>query len=148
MKYGHAKALRNVVRRLNEREGVRSTLGFISEMPTVALSGDEWDKYPYLLAVRNGVIDLTDGTLRNGSPTDLLRTACPNNWEGIDAPCPQFQKFLAEILDGNQELIAFVQRLFGYGLIGEVIHHILGNHELQRAQRQRYPTGDALLGTG
>ena len=46
VKYGHAKALRNVVRRLNEREGVRSTLGFISEMPTVALSGDKVGQVP------------------------------------------------------------------------------------------------------
>ena len=119
------KAMRRVVRRLNEHEGVRSTIGFLSTMPSVALSGDEWDRYPYLLAVRNGVIDLKTGKLRNGHPDDMLRTACPAMWEGIDAPCPQFETFLMEIFNGDQTLVAFIQRLLGYGLIGEVIHHIL-----------------------
>jgi len=96
---------------------------------SLAIAGDEWDSDPWLLACQNGVINLRDGSFRPGLPADLIKTAAPVEWRGIDCPCPNFEKFIAEILvtdtyEPDLEMVSFLQRLLGYGLIGQVIEHI------------------------
>jgi putative DNA primase/helicase len=40
------------------------------------------------------------------------------------AECPRFLQFLVEIMDGDWDMIRFLQRLFGYCLIGKMRDHI------------------------
>lgn len=89
------------------------------------LVGDEWDRFPYLLAVSNGVIDLKTGGFRPGRPDDYIKTAAPAEWRGINAECPTWERSLNEIFDGDSELVGYMWRLLGYGLIGEAILHIV-----------------------
>ncbi len=92
---------------------------------TLACTGNEWDKDPWLLAVVNGVIDLKTGTLSPGNPADYIKTASPTAWQGINEPCPVWDQFIADIFGKDVELIAFVHRLFGYGITGLSVLHIL-----------------------
>ena len=92
---------------------------------SLAISGDEWDQNPYLIACPNGVIDLQNNEFRDGRPEDYIKTSCPTKWLGEDEPSPRWCRFLEEIFGGDLELIAYVKRLLGYGIIGVVIHHIL-----------------------
>jgi putative DNA primase/helicase len=89
------------------------------------LKGNEWDRVPNVLACTNGVVDLRTGALRPGRPADYLKTACPTEYQGIDAPCLTWLRFLSEVFAGDQDLIDYLQRLFGYSLLGSVIEHIL-----------------------
>ena len=91
---------------------------------TLGITGNEWDLDPWLLAVKNGVIDLKTGKLRPGKPEDFIKTAAPTEWKGLNAPCPIWEKFLGEIFGGDKQLKAFVQRLLGYGITGLAILHI------------------------
>lgn len=77
-----------------------------------------WDEDAWLLGVQNGVVDLKTGDLRPGNPTDWIRIVAPTEWQGIDAPAPLWEKTLLEIHGGNTELVAFEQRLYGYGITG------------------------------
>src|SRR5579885_1710007 len=82
-----------------------------------------------VLACANGVLDLQTGELHVGKPEDYLRTAIPTAWTGLDTPAPRFQQFLQEVFQDKPEsertvLIAFVQRLLGYSITGELSHHI------------------------
>jgi putative DNA primase/helicase len=86
--------------------------------PSLALTGEEWDRHPMLLGCSNGVIDLTSGEHRPGRPTDYIKTFAPTPWLGLDAPAPLWAKFLAEIFAGDQEIISYIQRLLGYGITG------------------------------
>jgi len=115
-----AKALRGAKRNANVLTFVQSEMGITSEL---------WDTHPWLLAVPNGVIDLRSGQCRQGEPSDYLRTVCPTAWTGIETPCPRFERFLQEIFEDKpdkerEELIAFLQRLLGYGITGSVEHHL------------------------
>jgi putative DNA primase/helicase len=101
---------------------VNSVLGFAKGI--LGITGEEWDKNPWLLAVANGVIDLQQGKLRPGQPGDYIRTVSPTIWRGINEPAPRFEQFIGEIFDNNQQIGAFVQRLLGYGITGLVIEHI------------------------
>jgi putative DNA primase/helicase len=92
---------------------------------SLAISGNEWDQNPYLIACPNGVLDLNQMEFRPGRPEDYIKTFCPTEWRGGDEPAPRFCKFLKEILGDDLELIAYSKRLLGCGIIGLVIHHIL-----------------------
>lgn len=90
---------------------------------SLAMSGDEWDCNPWLLGCLNGVIDLQTGELAAGSPDDFIKTIAPVEYHGIHTPAPVFDRFVSEIFDHETELIAFIQRLLGYGVSGCTNYH-------------------------
>lgn len=90
----------------------------------IAIRGDEIDHDPWLLACANGVLDLRTGLLKPGRPGDYIVKASPVEWEGIDAPCPIWEKALLEIMDGDEEMVAYLARLFGYGITGLTSEHV------------------------
>lgn len=91
---------------------------------SLVISGDEWDLKPWLLPCPNGILDLTTGDLRDGKPEDYLRAACPTDYNP-QATAPRWEQALHEIFAGDQELIAFVQRVLGMALVGEAVEHKL-----------------------
>jgi putative DNA primase/helicase len=87
-------------------------------------SGEDWDSDPYLLAVKNGVIDLRKGTLRAGRPEDRITLQSQVPFDP-SATCPRWEQFLHEILGGDEEVIRFVQRALGYCLTGATTEQCL-----------------------
>lgn len=96
-----------------------------SSRPKIAFDGNNWDLDPWLLAVENGVIDLKTGILYDGKPDQYIRAYAPVKWKGINEKCPKWDKFQKEITGGNEEIIDFKRRLFGYSLVGASVEHIL-----------------------
>lgn len=114
--------LKSRVAKLRSKSGRFNCLHFAKtnrESP-LAIRGDEIDRDPWALPMANGVLDLKTGVLRPGRPEDYLMKASPVEWKGIDAPCPSWEKFMLEILDGDADMVAFLRRAFGYGITGLV----------------------------
>jgi putative DNA primase/helicase len=86
----------------------------------LAIKGDELDTQPWLFPCKNGVIDLRTGKLKPGRPEDYLSLASPIEFKGVDEPAPIWERSLLEIFNGNQDLVDYLQRLFGYGMTGIV----------------------------
>ena len=86
----------------------------------LAITGEEFDNKPMLFPCSNGVIDLETGRLHDGRPGDFLSLASPVPFLGIDAPAALWDKSIHEIFNGNEDLIAYLQRLFGYAMTGLV----------------------------
>jgi putative DNA primase/helicase len=124
------KGFNKRVNRLYADRGRTNCLKFARTIKTpLAIRGDEIDQKPYLLAVKNGVIDLKTGELRPGQLNDYLMKASPVEFKGIDAPCPEWEKFLSNVFENQKaksrpEIVNFIQRLMGYVLIGNVSEHI------------------------
>lgn len=78
---------------------------------------DEFDREPMLLNVENGTIDLTTGQLRPHNPDDHISKLAPVRFDP-DATCPRWLAFLEQIFEGDQERIAYLQRVLGYCLTG------------------------------
>ena len=94
----------------------------------IAITGEEFDSKPMLFPCANGVIDLETGRLKPGRPGDFLSMASPVAFEGIDTPALLWEKTLLEIFGGNADLVAYIQRLFGYamtGLVNEKVFPVL-----------------------
>ena len=86
------------------------------------------DKQHYIKACPNGVIDLRTGELRPGKPDEYILNAVATEYDhallALDDPCPETNAFLLRSMDGDQELVDFIWRLLGYGLITERRDHI------------------------
>ncbi len=86
--------------------------------PGVPIKFDAFDRHPHLLNVSNGMIDLRTGQL---VPHD--RDAFSTHVLDIDfdpsATCPVFERFVADVLAHDAELIEYVQRAIGYASTGE-----------------------------
>jgi putative DNA primase/helicase len=89
----------------------------------LGITGEEWDRDPWLLGCLNGVLELQTATHRPGKPEDFIKTVAPVEWKGPDEPAPTWEKFQFEVADGDRDLIRFKQRFYGYCLTGETTHH-------------------------
>jgi putative DNA primase/helicase len=81
----------------------------------------EWDPEPWLLGTANGVVDLRTGELRPAEPRDLVRSHTSTPLLDLDAEPQRFIQFLNEIFEDKpqrEELIGFLQRVLGMGLVG------------------------------
>jgi putative DNA primase/helicase len=92
---------------------------------SLGIAGLGWDADPWVIGCPNGVVDLKTGELRQGKPTDYIKTVAKAEWTGIDTPCPAWERFLVEVFNGDNEIITYIQTLFGYGLIGDTPLHII-----------------------
>lgn len=92
-----------------------------SEMPILPA---ELDADPWLLNVRNGTVDLRTGTLRPHQREDLITKLAPVDYDP-EADCPTWLEFLATVMDGREELCAFLQLAFGYALTGLTTEQVL-----------------------
>lgn len=81
------------------------------------LGVDQLDQEPWLLNVKNGTLDLRSGLLRPHRREDWLTKLSPVAFDPA-ATCPRWEAFLARIMDGNDNLIRFLQRAVGYTLTG------------------------------
>ncbi len=121
-----AELLRRRVNRLRSQAGRLRCLDFAktNSVAPLAIRGDEIDRAPWMLPVANGVIDLRTGDLTAGRPEDYLLRYSPIRWEGIDAPCPEWERYVTEVMGDDPEMAAFLQRVFGYGITGLSREHV------------------------
>ena len=90
-----------------------------SNAEPLSIHPDRFDQEPWLFPCANGVINLRTGDfLEKGDPRLYLTMAAPTRWEGIDAPCPRWEKYLADVLDNNREVIDYLQMVLGYTITG------------------------------
>jgi putative DNA primase/helicase len=117
------RALQTVKRKNNILKLAAADWGFVGRT-SIALNGEEWDRDPWLLGCKNGVVNLRTGEHQPGRPEEYIKTAAPTEWHGIDTPAPRWHRFLDEVFDGDDELVAYVQRLAGYAITGLSVEHI------------------------
>lgn len=83
----------------------------------ISVTPDGLDTNEWILNCLSGVIDLRNGKLQPHSSTNLITKLVPVVYD-TTAECPQWHAFLNKIMDGNEELIRFLQKAIGYSLTG------------------------------
>lgn len=85
--------------------------------PRINMDIEEWDKDPYLLGVRNGVVDLRTGVKYDGNINSHITRISPINYtQGLTNL--RWTNFLNEAFGGDQEYINWVQKAVGYTATG------------------------------
>lgn len=85
--------------------------------PEITATLDTFDADPWLFNLENGTLDLKTGRLLPHQRDDLISKLAPVEYDH-KAKAKRWNKFLLEIMDGDAELVAFLQRAVGYSLTG------------------------------
>lgn len=90
----------------------------------VVLSHTQLDADPWLLGVKNGMIELKTGTFREARREDYV-TKRANVAYDLSATCHGFEAFLTDVMDRNIEAIRYLQRFIGYTLTGSTVEEVM-----------------------
>lgn len=99
-------------------------IGLTETSLSIDIDVEIFDADPLLFNVKNGTIDLRTGELRPHRKDDYLTNLSPVIFD-THAECPLWLEFLADITNGDQELIAYLQRAVGYSMTGLTEEHCL-----------------------
>jgi putative DNA primase/helicase len=120
----HDRATKHLARGLASAHTVADVEHLVRSDRRIAATTEQWDANPWLLNTPGGSVDLHTGKLRASRREDYS-TKITSIVPAIRADCPRWFKFLDRIMDGDQELIAFLQRIAGYSLTGITAEHAL-----------------------
>jgi putative DNA primase/helicase len=121
------KRLRELLAHAMKWEDARAiarTLELMKSEPGVPLLPGDLDQDPFLLNVLNGTLDLRTGHLLPHRRERLLTKLAPVSYDP-GAACPLWLRFLDRIMDGNRDLVTYLQRVVGYALTGDVSEQAL-----------------------
>lgn len=113
------KFLRKVSKGFTTTRAIDNLMRELRAVPSVYADVSDFDAKPELLSFRNGTVDLRTGMLRPHDKNDLLTYALDIDYDQ-GAKCPRWESFLREVFPDMAELVAYMQRLVGYGITGYV----------------------------
>ena len=92
----------------------------------IAATVDQWDAESWLITTPDGIVDLRAGQVRPPRQEDYMTKMTATGPRGN---CPLFLAFLDRIMGGDEALIAYLRRVFGYCLTGDTSEQaIFFNH--------------------
>ena len=97
---------------------IAAAIKLAATAPSIAVTSDQLDADNFLLGVRNGVLDLRTGTLRDEQREDWITRSARVEYDPT-ATCPTWVAFLDGIMAGNRDLVDILQTLAGYCLTGD-----------------------------
>jgi len=103
-----------------------AVLSLASDDQRLAATTGQWDKNPWLLNTPIGVVDLRTGVVREHRSSDYMRMITlggPKVTRDDGDNCPRWMAFLKQIMDNDESLVAYLQRVCGYGLTGSIKEH-------------------------
>lgn len=87
--------------------------------PEIFVDRDAFDARPWLFNVQNGTLDLRTRELKRFNRDDLLTKIAPVHYDP-KAKAPRWEQFVSEVMNGDTELVDFVQRAVGYSMTGDI----------------------------
>ncbi|MGE0713886.1 MAG: phage/plasmid primase, P4 family [Alphaproteobacteria bacterium] len=88
-----------------------------------ATHAEAWDADPWLLNTPGGTVDLRTGAIHSNNPDDLITkitSVAPS-----DLVPTTWLRVLRRVTAGNEEMVAFLQRIMGYALTGSIREHAM-----------------------
>ena len=89
---------------------------------SIIATTDDLDSNLYLLNVENGTLDLRTGTLKAHDPQDLITKLAPVSYDPL-ATSDLWEQFLMDVMQGNKNLVGYLQQVSGYALTGDTKEH-------------------------
>jgi P4 family phage/plasmid primase-like protien len=108
---------------LQNAKTAKGVFYFLQSHKDVLIEADLLDRNLDLLGCENGSIDLTTGTLKLPDRGDYI-TQSTNLIYDPEATAPLWEKTLLEIFAGDTDKVSYLQRHFGYALLGKPVEQI------------------------
>jgi P4 family phage/plasmid primase-like protien len=114
----YGKALKKKSREYENGNNFDHILNKVKTDPAISVPSNIFDNDSSKLNCINGTIDLKTGTLIPHNPLDLNTKMIEIEYNP-NAQAPVFERFLNDIMDGNPELIDYMNKVAGYSATGE-----------------------------
>jgi putative DNA primase/helicase len=112
------------VSRCESDQKIKAMISLAQSEPSIPVLPDSLDTHPWLVVVKNGTVDLRTGELLPHRRGDLITKVAPWRYDP-DADCPMWMAHLRRVMDGDDELIDFLQRAYGYSLAGDTSERVI-----------------------
>lgn len=116
------------IRKSESASGLEGLLKIASALAPISTASKALDADPYKFNTPGGTIHLVEGTIEPCDRADLITkvagAAMPEEEDGEPAGAQEWEQFLERILP-DEEVRAFIQRLFGYAMLGRVTEHVM-----------------------
>ncbi|MET7651557.1 phage/plasmid primase, P4 family [Streptomyces sp. NPDC005486] len=109
-------------RKSESAAGLEGMLRIASALPPISTASKRLDSDPYLFNTPKGTLDLRNGKVVDNDREHLITKVAGGRVGGRSYD--EWEKFLERILP-DEEVRAFVQRLFGYAMLGKVTEHVM-----------------------
>ncbi|QFG08917.1 DNA primase [Mycobacterium phage MalagasyRose] len=106
------------------RRGLENAVALARRDPAMIVAVDQLDVEPYELNTPSGIVNLRTGRVVPHNP-DRWHTKITGVGYESEGAAPRWWAFLHRTFGGDNELVAYMQRLSGYAATGEVTHHVL-----------------------
>ncbi|WP_405698210.1 phage/plasmid primase, P4 family [Streptomyces coelicoflavus] len=110
------------VRKSESASGLEGILRIAAALPPISTGSKRLDADPYLFNTPDGTLDLRNGKVIPNNREHLITKVAGGRVGG--RPYDEWETFLKRILP-DEEVRAFVQRLFGYAMLGKVTEHVM-----------------------
>ena len=121
---GRQTSLRRHALRSESSRALSSMVALASTEIEVAIPSHRLDSNPWVFNAQNGTLDLRSGQLHAHDRTDYI-TKVSNVAYDPNATCPLWDEFLSYAMEGDEEVVDFIHRFFGYCLTGLVTEQVL-----------------------
>ncbi|MEU6706526.1 DNA primase family protein [Streptomyces wuyuanensis] len=115
-------ALYQDARKSESAAGLEGILRIAAALPPVSTASRKLDADPYLFNTPAGTLNLRTGNVIANSRDHLITKVAGGRVGG--RTYPEWEEFLERILP-DEDVRAFVQRLFGYAMLGKVTEHVM-----------------------
>lgn len=110
------KAMLTNIKKAYSSAGKEAMLKESMHLPDMPVTNEIFDSDPFLFNCESGIVDLRTGKITPHDKSQLLSKYSP--YPLSDKTPMKWLKFLNEIFDRDQELIKYVQKVFGYSMTG------------------------------
>lgn len=115
-----ASMLRKHADKSEQKPRIDAAVALAKSEPGVHISYEELDADPMLLNTLSGTVDLRTGEVRPHQREDMLTKMICLPLEDINTPAPTWERFIREIMCGDEEMVDFLQKAAGYSLTGRL----------------------------
>jgi putative DNA primase/helicase len=118
------------IRKSESASGLEGMVKIASARAPMTTASKQLDADPYLFNTPGGTVNLEDGTVSECSRDDLITKVAGAGLDDSEEPeeddggTAEFEAFLERILP-DPEVRSFVQRFFGYAMLGKVTEHVM-----------------------
>jgi putative DNA primase/helicase len=107
-----------------KHHGIRRMIEATESRAGISVTTEELDRYPMLLNVQTGTINLETGDELPHDPKYMLTKMAPVDFDRL-ATAPRWLTFLDEVFNKDEDLIRFVQKAIGYSMTGSVAEQVV-----------------------
>ena len=111
-------------RKSMDARGMDSMIRYGRKDSEVQIEHTELNPDPWLFNCRNGTIDVRTGEFREHRAEDLIMHMAQVRYDP-DAKSPVFDTFIRDVMNGDEEMVEYLQVLFGYCLNGTSQEHVM-----------------------